>query len=229
VPQRRTDPGDAVTEQMFYALNMRSTARDDLTSAATIRNSAMGLFAERGVAGVTVRDIAAAAGVSAGLVIHHFKSKEGLKDAVDRHVLAFVEQMFALLAEVDVAELDVATMTPPFAEMIEREPEVLRYLRRMLVDGGPAAEELFRRLYTVTLTALRAMDEAGLLRVGPDVETQAAFLLVNDLGAVILRDQIRAVAGVDPLVGPGIVRWGQTVFDVYGNPILRSSGRKGRR
>jgi AcrR family transcriptional regulator len=208
---------------MFYTLNMRSTARDDLTSAATIRNSAMGLFAERGVAGVTVRDIAAAAGVSAALVIHHFKSKEGLKDAVDRHVLAFVEQMFALLAEVDVAELDVATMTPPFAEMIEREPEVLRYLRRMLVDGGPPAEELFRRLYTVT------MAEAGLLRLGPDAETQAAFLLVNDLGAVILRDQIRAVVGVDPLVGPGIVRWGQTVFDVYGNPILRNSGRKGRR
>jgi hypothetical protein len=73
------------------------------------------------------------------------------------------------------------------------------------------------------------MDEAGLLRVGPDAETQAAFLLVNDLGAVILRDQIRIVAGVDPLVGPGIVRWGQTVFDVYGNPILRRKERKGRR
>jgi AcrR family transcriptional regulator len=214
---------------MFYTLNMRSTQRGDLTSAATIRNAAMRLIAERGVAGVTVRDIAAEGGVSAALVIHHFKSKEGLKDAVDRHVLAFVEQMFAMLAEVAVADLDVVAMTPPFADMIEREPDVLSYLRRMLVDGGPPAEELFRRLYIVTLTALRAMDEAGLLRLGPDAETQAAFLLVNDLGAVILRDQIRVVAGVDPLVGPGIGRWGQTVFDVYGNPILRRKERKGRR
>lgn len=207
---------------------MRS-ARGDLTSAAAIRDAAMRLFADRGVAAVTVRDIAAASGVSAPLVIHHYKSKDGLKKAVDEHALAFVEQMFALLADSESTEFDVAAMTSPFAQMLEREPDVMTYLRRMLVDGGPPAAALFERLYESTRAALRAMAEAGLLRPGPDPDAQAAFLLVNDLGAVILRDQLRSVAGIDPLSGPGIVRWSRTVFDVYGNAVLPSAARKGRR
>lgn len=208
---------------------MRSVQPGDLTSAAAIRNAAMRLFADRGVAAVTVRDIAAACGVSAALVIHHYKSKEGLKDAVDENALAFVEQMFALLEGVDIADVDMAAMTAPFAEMLEQEPDVLSYLRRMLIDGGRSADALFRRLFEVTRAGLRAMEAAGRLRAGPDPDTQAAFLLVNDLGAVILRDQIRSVAGVDPLAGEGIVRWSQTVFDVYGRGVLHSTAKKGRR
>ena len=51
-----------------------------------------------GAAAVTVREIAAAAGVSAGLVMHHYGSKDGLKDAVDRRAVAFFEEMIAELA-----------------------------------------------------------------------------------------------------------------------------------
>ncbi len=213
----------ASAEQLFYLLKMRS-ARADLTSMAVIRDAAMRLFAERGVAAVTVRDIGAASGVSAPLVIHHFKSKKGLKTAVDEHVLGVVEQMLAL-----IGELDVAAMVSPFADLLEREPDVTTYLRRLLVDGGPQAEALFRRLYGVTVAAFTALEASGLMRLGPDAAVQAAFLLVNDLGAVILREQIRAVVGVDPLAGPGIVRWSQTVLDVYSNAVLRGNPRKANR
>ena len=58
---------------------------------------AMALFAERGFDGVTVRDIATAAGVSVGLMNHHFGSKEGLRTAVDRYFLSQFEE--ALTAE----------------------------------------------------------------------------------------------------------------------------------
>ena len=44
----------------------------DLTARARIRDAALRLFAERGVEGVTIREIAEAAGVSGGLVRHHF-------------------------------------------------------------------------------------------------------------------------------------------------------------
>lgn len=76
----------------------RRIARDDLRAAAVIRETAMRLFAGRGAAAVTVREIAAAAGVSAGLVMHHYGSKDGLKDAVDRRAVAFFEEMIADLA-----------------------------------------------------------------------------------------------------------------------------------
>ncbi|WP_329603806.1 helix-turn-helix domain-containing protein, partial [Nocardia seriolae] len=54
---------------MFNLLNMRST--DDLTTRARIRDAAITVFGEQGF-GVGVRAIAAAAGVSPGLVNHHF-------------------------------------------------------------------------------------------------------------------------------------------------------------
>ena len=53
---------------------------------------AMKLFADKGFDGVTVRDISAAADVSVGLINHHFGSKEGLREAVDRHFLAQFEE-----------------------------------------------------------------------------------------------------------------------------------------
>ncbi|MET0434632.1 MAG: helix-turn-helix domain-containing protein, partial [Cellulomonas sp.] len=67
---------------------MRSaTTDDDLTARARIRDAALRLFADRGIEGVSVRDIAAAAGVSAGLIRHHFGSKDGLRDACDSHAI----------------------------------------------------------------------------------------------------------------------------------------------
>ena len=53
----------------------------------------MRLFADRGVAGVSVRAIAAEAGVSASLVIHHYRTKDGLKAAIDERVSAAVADL----------------------------------------------------------------------------------------------------------------------------------------
>ena len=46
---------------------------------------AMQMFADKGFDGITVRDIAAAADVSVGLINHHFGSKDGLREAVDQY------------------------------------------------------------------------------------------------------------------------------------------------
>lgn len=59
----------------------------------------MRLFAERGAAEVTIRDIAAGAGVSPSLVIHHYGSKEGLRAAVDERATALVEMFVKELTE----------------------------------------------------------------------------------------------------------------------------------
>ena len=63
------------------------TAFEDLTARARIRDAALRLFGDRGTDGTTIRDIAATAGVSGGLVRHHFGSKEGLRDACDAYAL----------------------------------------------------------------------------------------------------------------------------------------------
>ena len=46
------------------------------------------MIGRTGFAGTTVRAIAAEVGVSPALLLHHFGSKDGLRDACDDHVLA---------------------------------------------------------------------------------------------------------------------------------------------
>ena len=61
---------------------MRSS--DDLTTSARIRDAAIAQFGAHGF-NTGVRAIATAAGVSPGLVIHHFGSKDGLRKACDEY------------------------------------------------------------------------------------------------------------------------------------------------
>ena len=93
-----------VAEQVSRILYMRSAGDEaDLTARAKIRNTALRLFAERGHEAVTVREIAAGAGVSPALVLHHFGSKAGLRAAVDEHAARSFESVFA---ELDGASLE---------------------------------------------------------------------------------------------------------------------------
>jgi len=117
----------------------------DLTARARIRDAALRLFAERGIDGATIRDIAKAAGVSPGLVRHHFGSKEGLRDACDAHALE------RLVGIKERAVLDGQIANPGFLPAVH--PTVLlltRYLARSLVDGSPAAAGMFDEMVELT-------------------------------------------------------------------------------
>lgn len=115
-----------------------------------------------------MRQIAAAAGVSPGLVIHHFGSKDGLREAVDAYVLA----MFgAMLTELTTSELYEPGSAGSLAEAVVKHlppgSPVLAYLRRLLLAGGDSGRELFRRLYQGSQAALEALAEAGLAPGAP--------------------------------------------------------------
>ncbi|MCR6493521.1 helix-turn-helix domain-containing protein [Cellulomonas sp. P24] len=68
-------------------------APDDLTASARIRAAAMRLFAERGFDATSIRDVAAEAGVSSSLVVHHFKTKAQLKEATDARLISALTSM----------------------------------------------------------------------------------------------------------------------------------------
>ena len=195
------------------------SAREDLTAAAAIRIAAMELFAERGYAEVTVRQIASAAGVSPALVIHHYGSKEKLRAVLDERVGAFVESMLAELARApeEGGSVSVAQL---FADRLEREPAMAGYVRRLLVDGGPPGVALFQRLYQATQAGVRAMEQAGVVRPSRDEPVRNAFLLSNDLAMVLLRPHISQVVGVDPLARDGLARWSAEAFDVYARGLF---------
>jgi len=210
-------------------LYMRS-APDDRTARAVIRDEALRLFAGHGPDAVSVRQIAAAAGVSPGLVIHHFGSKEGLREAVDAHVLAMFE---AMLGELTTGGLYDPGAAGSLAEAVVRylppDSPVPAYLRRLLLAGGEPGRELFRRLYAGSRAALDAMSEAGLADRGADPAVRAAILMSNDLAVLLLREQLTAVLGEDPLSAAGMARWGREMLAIYAAGLMAPPEGEGER
>ncbi len=210
-------------KQSCTIVTMRSLADRDRTSRAIIRDEALRLFAARNVDAVTVRDIAAASGVSPALVLRHYLSKDGLRAAVDEHVVRVFETMLAQATEPDgIGPFDVRVL-PSLGEQVARHlpkgSPIPAYLARLLVDGGPEGTALFASLYALGQAALAGLVDAGAAVDGGDPSARAAFLLANDLAVIVLRERLHEVLGVDPLSTDGLRRWGRQVLAVYGGGL----------
>ncbi|MGK9461209.1 TetR/AcrR family transcriptional regulator [Streptomyces sp. G6] len=194
---------------------------EDRTTRALIRDEALGLFAAHGPDSVTVRQIATAAGVSPGLVVHHFGSKDGLRQEVDQYVVAAFEAMLGELTGdgSDGQPLDAgagaASLSAAFTRHFPAGSPLPGYLRRLLLADSEAGRQLFGRLYELSRAALDDLAATGLAVPGRDPAARAAVLLANDLAVFLLRDRIGEVLGTDPLSADGMARWAPEVLGIY--------------
>ncbi len=210
---------------MFKILNVSSTSSSgDVTRKAAIRNVALGLFAEHGHASVTVRQIAEMSDVSPALVIHHFGSKDGLVEAVNAFVADALEGMLDQLrtgdGAPDISELEAGSLGELFAAALPPDSPVPAYLRRLLVEQDDAARDLVTGWCSATGELLTAMVAGGTARPSADAAVRAAFLVVNDLAMIVLRDVVTDLIGDDPLSPSGIRRWTAEALDVYTHGIF---------
>ncbi|MAT17396.1 MAG: TetR family transcriptional regulator [Leifsonia sp.] len=182
---------------------MRSAASrrsDDRATPARIRDAAIALFGRDGVDRTSVRAIATAAGVSPALVIHHFGSKDRLRDACDRYV---IDELFDRKADTDVAQLG-EQLQRWLADIDEYRPRI-DYLSRMLTDGSPAADRLFDELLASTRDMLDAHTDAGTMRRSDDPEARAALVALSGLSSLLMAKQLGRVFGAD-YFGDAMVR-----------------------
>ncbi|WP_093851631.1 TetR/AcrR family transcriptional regulator [Streptomyces pini] len=197
---------------------MRSVS-EDRTTRAVLRDESLRLFAEKGPDGVSVRQIAAAAGVSPGLVLHHFGSKDGLREEVDRYVLDVFDQVLGSItadgAPDSTAPAAYGSLTEAMLEHLPANSPIPSYLSRLLLSGSDSGRRLFARLHELSRATLDAMAGAGLAAPGRDPAARAAVLMANDLAVLLLRDHLTAVLGADPLSAEGMARWGPEVLAIY--------------
>ncbi|MEW5808440.1 MAG: TetR family transcriptional regulator [Actinomycetota bacterium] len=161
---------------------MRSV--DDLTAAARIRDAAIELFGRDGF-GVSVRAIATAAGVSPGLVIHHFGSKEKLHRACDDHVAQTIRDAKSETIQAS----DPATWLAQMAE-IEHYAPMMAYLVRSLQSGGELAKGLWRTMIDNTELYIEEGVRAGTIKPSVDPKARARFLGMTGGGAFLLYLQL---------------------------------------
>jgi len=182
---------------------------EDLTARARIRDAALAEFGARGVSGTTIRGVAQRAGVSPGLVQHHFGTKDGLRAACDAHVLEYIRaETRSGLDEGNIGE-------PAFiAEVYASSPPVMRYLARALADGSPGAAAVFDEL--VDLTERYLVDSPGL----SDARTRAIVYTSMRLGALVLHGHVSRQLGVDLLGPEGASRVGLATLDVVAPELL---------
>lgn len=191
---------------------MRSAGGDDLTTRARIRDAAVRLFGRDGFAATSVRAVATAAGVSPGLVLHHFGSKEGLREACDAYIVdAVIGRKDELAGD---REASVNAMQRWLADVEQFRPE-LDYMARMLTDDGPGADRLFDLLVDGTSQMIREQVAAGIMRETPDHEATALYLTAYGIVPVILGRQIGRRMGADGLSNEAIRRSTLPILDFY--------------
>ena len=197
---------------------LEGSGRDRILAAA------IELFGARGVDGTSMRDIAARAEVSPALVVHHFGSKQGLRDAADAEVMVLLAANRAAMgASIESVARGGSDQLGYAALMnVVSNPTLAAYVRRILVDGGPAASALFRAGVAQATDLQRELIDAGIARPTDDVETRAATLIANPLALLILREQITDALGYDPLTPEGLPRWLAGLQELVTRGILNS-------
>lgn len=169
-----------------------STAAFDVTARARIRDAAVRRFGIDGF-GAPVRAIAADAGVSPGLVIHHFGSKAALRAVCDEHVLRVLrEAKTESLVKAAPGDMitQLATADDDYAPMVG-------YLMQALFAGGELAAVFLDRIIEDAEEYLRAAVDAGRIRPSRDPAARTRFLAHTGVGALLVHLRLHPPAGGD--------------------------------
>lgn len=228
------DDGDAVAssetrrllrrfERSSNILAVRSTSPSpdsDLTAAARIRNAALIRFARDGF-DAGLRAIATDAGVTAGLITHHFGSKDGLRRACDAEVLRLTVEVKSASTYFG-GPVDLMTQMSQVEEYIP----ATAYAMRSIVEGGELATELLDLFVKDSVAYTAAAVEAGTITPSHNEEARARYLLYSGFGALLLfaRYEASDPGDVEAVTREFIARYGPVTAELYSRPLFTDPG-----
>ena len=109
--------------------------RDPEAVRTSVLDAALRLFAERGFAETSLRDISAASGVSHPLILHHFGSKDALFAAVKRRVVEGYVQRFPAAAKATNRPINIRVEMRRIMTYVSENELALRLCARTRADG----------------------------------------------------------------------------------------------
>jgi TetR/AcrR family transcriptional regulator len=154
--------------------------RDPGHTRALVIDAAERLFAERGFAATSMRDISAASGVSHPLIHHHFGSKEELYAAVKRRMVEGYARRFPAAARATNRPLSVRAEMRRIMTYLAENPVLLRLCGWTRLEGDiqvwpgePDLLDTLRRRVEVAQRRGRVRDD-----LDPDVLSLMIFGLI---------------------------------------------------
>ncbi|TMR15686.1 TetR family transcriptional regulator [Nonomuraea turkmeniaca] len=186
---------------------------EDLSTRARIRDAALRHFGEHGFGGASIRGIAEAAGVSSGLVRHHFGSKLALREACDDYLIKTVRRIN------DEARTDtmLADVNPVAAAQAALGP-YQRYLARALTEGWAAP--LFDEMARLSEEWLEEVDKARPDPPFASRKARATVATAMSLAVPILHQHISRGLGVDLASPEGAHLLAMTLLDIHSHPMV---------
>lgn len=152
----------------------------DLTARARIRDAAIASFALDGF-DASFRTIAERAGVSPGLITHHFGSKAALRGECDAEVLRRYQALETESLGDPGASL-LGNLTGPSVAA----PLVV-YLLRAIHAGGRPARDVLEHLVDSAREVMTASVRSGLVRPSRDEEARVRYLTYQTIGALLIQ------------------------------------------
>jgi len=150
----------------------RRAGGDGEAVRAALLQTARRLFAERGYQAVSVRALAAAAGVNAAMIHYYFGNKEGLYLAVLREVLAPTLERLAGLAGAGRRDREaLAELLRGHMQLMRADPWLVPLVvREVLLREGPLQDAFADQIASQMLAGLRTLTaETPVARAGrPD-------------------------------------------------------------
>ena len=183
---------------------------DDLTARARIIAAAVDQFAANGYEATTMKAIADHAGVSVGLIQHHFDTKAGLHKACDQRAIE-------VLLETKLRAFEDGTIgTASFmAEFLSLAPPTLRYLSRALAESSPTASELFAQIVTGTEEVLTSRWPDRFTEGSQERRDVATAIGAMQIGAVVLHPLVAERMSLTPWEDIAHPRIGAAMVEAY--------------
>jgi AcrR family transcriptional regulator len=197
----------------------------DLAPRARIREAALRLYAEHGLQATSIRMVADEAGLSPGAVMHHFKSKDELAEAVQHAVIAKIRQVVATVGGGTGghdAPPHVATRERrlAFDQLVTENPAIAGYLRRVILDGGPAGVALFTEGFELVRSEMQALVDAQIARPLPDPDVGLVLYRAVHLAHIMFGPLIEQMLGL-PLTDPAVLaRFREAAVDLLTRPVF---------
>jgi AcrR family transcriptional regulator len=156
-----------------------------------------------------MKSIAAAAGVSVGLVQHHFGTKEGLRAACDERVFDMVR--------FKTEAVEAGTISDPrvLSSLMAMGPQVQRYVGRALVEDSPGIRQMVDDVMSLGEQFLTVHWPERFPPGSQKARDAAAVMTAINTSTMVMQAHLARRIDVEPFTEEALTRIGVATFEIW--------------